>query len=72
VQRFAGQGGVGGEFGGCDVAQRLQARGQAQQHHAQIARKGQQHLADVFVLAGFELAGGGALGAAGVGRAGAL
>jgi len=31
-------------------AQRLQARGQAQHHHAQIAREGEQHLAHVFGL----------------------
>ena len=37
-----------GDFLGRHVAQGLQPRGQAQQHHAQVARKRQQHLAHVF------------------------
>jgi hypothetical protein len=40
------------------VAQGLQARGQAQEHHAQVAREGEQHLADALDLLG----GQGALG----------
>ena len=40
------------DFVGRHVAQGLQPRGQAQQHHAQIARKRQQHLAHVFARHG--------------------
>ena len=48
------------------MAQRLQARGQAQHDHAQIARKGQQHFAHALGLGGSRLRHGrGLAGAAG-------
>ena len=37
-------------FDGCKIAQSLQTRGQAKHDHAQIAREGQQHLANVLGL----------------------
>jgi hypothetical protein len=39
-----------GRLGGGIPAQRLQPRGQAQQHHPQVAREGQQHLAHALGL----------------------
>ena len=50
LQRFARHSFRRWKLGGGKVAQCLQARGQAQQHHAQVARKGQQHFAHVFHL----------------------
>ena len=50
LQRFSRQPTRQGQLGLCKVAQRLQARGQAQHHHPQIAREGQQHLAYVLGL----------------------
>jgi hypothetical protein len=47
-----GQGHRAVAFAGGEPAQRLQARGQAQQHHAQVAREGQQHLAHALGLLG--------------------
>ena len=50
LQGFTRQAGRHRQLAGRVVAQGLQARSQAQHHDAQVARKRQQHLADVFGL----------------------
>ncbi len=52
LQRLARQRHRGGLPARRAVAQRLQARGQPQHHHAQVARERQQHLAHVLGLRG--------------------
>ena len=52
LQRLARQAGRYGALAGRMKAQRLQARGQAQHHHTQVAREGEQHLAHVLGLHG--------------------
>ena len=64
LQRLGGQARRQRPFAGGKVAQGLQARGQAQHHHPQVARKRQQHLAHALGLRGGGLRHGCGLAAA--------